>query len=144
MDYLAPEIVNQSLQNEKVDIWCLGILLYELVSGCVPFSAKNLQDKILVLKNLRLVFNGKMELSQDLKNLIALMLKRNPEERPNIFDIFAHKWMVFYAKKLDIDINRYLDLSKNTQVNLSTNIKKSSKDEECIFIISSEINLNLI
>ena len=141
MDYLAPEIVNQSTQNEKVDIWCLGILLYELVSGCVPFSAKNLQDKILVLKNLRLVYDGKMELSQELKNLISSLLKRNPEERPNIFDIFAHKWMVFYAQKLDIDINRYLDLSKNSQVNLST-IKKSIKDEECIIFIPSEINMN--
>ena len=133
MDYLAPEIVNQSTQNEKVDIWCLGILLYELVSGCVPFSAKNLQDKILALKNLRLVFDGKKELSQELKQLISCLLKRNPEERPNIFDIFAHKWMVFYAQKLDIDINRYLDLSKNSQVNLSI-IKKPTKDEECIII----------
>ena len=134
MDYLAPEIVNQSNQNEKIDIWCLGVLLYELVSGVVPFPAKNLQDKMLVLKNLRLVFEGKMELTQELKNLISLLLKKNPEERPNICEIFAHKWMTFYAKKLDIDINRYLELTKTLQIN-SLTFKKPSKDEDCIFFI---------
>lgn len=37
-DYLAPEIILGDPQNEKVDVWALGILLFELVKGKAPFS----------------------------------------------------------------------------------------------------------
>ena len=37
-EYMAPEMVNNSSYNEKVDVWSLGILLYELIHGKAPFS----------------------------------------------------------------------------------------------------------
>lgn len=41
-DYLAPEIAMKKPQNEKVDIWCVGILIYELINKKVPFSMKDI------------------------------------------------------------------------------------------------------
>jgi serine/threonine protein kinase len=37
-DYLAPEMITESGHSEKLDIWTMGILLYELVVGKAPFT----------------------------------------------------------------------------------------------------------
>jgi len=43
-DYLAPELITSGLQNFSVDWWCLGILLFEMLVGRVPFcDAKNIE-----------------------------------------------------------------------------------------------------
>ena len=39
---MPPEIVNEKIYTEKVDIWSLGILLYEMIHGKAPFKASNL------------------------------------------------------------------------------------------------------
>lgn len=38
-EYLSPEVANKKQQNEKVDIWCLGILIYELFHKKTPFES---------------------------------------------------------------------------------------------------------
>ena len=40
-DYVAPEIITQNGHNKAVDIWCFGIILYEMMYGIAPFFAKN-------------------------------------------------------------------------------------------------------
>ena len=47
--YMAPEMLEGSSYNEKVDIWSCGVILYVMLSGCPPFEArrqKELTDKI--------------------------------------------------------------------------------------------------
>src|ERR1043165_5606986 len=39
LDYLAPEMVKRQLYNEKVDVWALGIICYELLVGAPPFES---------------------------------------------------------------------------------------------------------
>ena len=43
-EYMAPEIYKRGLQNEKVDIWALGVLLYEITQRKTPFKGMNLQE----------------------------------------------------------------------------------------------------
>lgn len=38
-EYLAPEMLNNQGHDEKIDIWCIGILLYELLTGQTPFNS---------------------------------------------------------------------------------------------------------
>ena len=37
VDYLAPEMINKTGHDEKLDIWCIGVLVYELLTGKTPF-----------------------------------------------------------------------------------------------------------
>ena len=39
--YMAPEIVMQDMYTEKVDVWSLGCIVYQLLTGITPFDAKN-------------------------------------------------------------------------------------------------------
>ena len=46
-DYIAPEIINQtSINNKSIDWWSLGVIAYEMMIGCPPFSAMTV-DEIL-------------------------------------------------------------------------------------------------
>ena len=40
-EYLSPEMINGKEYNEKIDIWSLGIIMYELLIGKTPFKPKN-------------------------------------------------------------------------------------------------------
>jgi serine/threonine protein kinase len=41
LDYLPPEMVEGRIHNENVDVWSLGVLLYELIVGVPPFEVAN-------------------------------------------------------------------------------------------------------
>ena len=40
--YMAPELVKQQIYTEKVDVWSLGCIVYQLMSGITPFDGKTL------------------------------------------------------------------------------------------------------
>jgi aurora kinase len=44
LDYLSPEMVEGRIHNESVDVWSLGILLYELLCGKPPFEEEAGQE----------------------------------------------------------------------------------------------------
>ena len=41
--YMAPELINHQKYSEKVDVWGLGIITYQLLSGKTPFDGKNIK-----------------------------------------------------------------------------------------------------
>ena len=41
VDYLAPEMIDKSGHDERLDIWCIGVLVYELLTGKTPFVVNN-------------------------------------------------------------------------------------------------------
>jgi len=91
-EYMSPEVVFKKPYNANIDVWSLGILLYELITGGSPFRAKNLQDITLKFKNHKdLLFPDYVP--HDLRNLISGILKMNPEQRLTIPQILTHKWM---------------------------------------------------
>src|SRR3990167_7279480 len=54
-EYLCPEMITKQGHDQKVDVWCLGILMYELLSGKTPFVSEvhsekmNLEDRFRAL-----------------------------------------------------------------------------------------------
>ena len=84
---MAPEILNENSYNNSVDIWSLGILLYEMLYGFTPFkNGSNLGTRIVSFNN-----GSTNKVSFETKDLIRQMLMSNPRKRISIKEIFNHK-----------------------------------------------------
>ena len=66
---LAPEIIKEKGHDEKVDIWCIGVLLFELMTGSVPFQGKDIESLKSNILHLRI--NWPKEMNKDAKDLIS-------------------------------------------------------------------------
>lgn len=97
-DYLAPEMILERGHNEKLDVWTLGILTFELIVGKAPFtpgtkpSDKKKAQKMLeknILKNM-IDFPG--HVSKEAINLIGALLQKKPADRPSCKEALMHKW----------------------------------------------------
>lgn len=69
-EYVAPEVVLQKGHNKTVDIWCFGILLYEMVVGLPPFYSKNQNTMLNWIVHAEPVFPKLVPVSDELQDLI--------------------------------------------------------------------------
>ena len=78
--------------------------LFVLLAGEAPFNAKEDQEIMQKIQNASLVFKSKSwaQVSQEAKNLIKLMLKKDFNERPTMFDVMEHPWVKTHLKKNNI------------------------------------------
>ena len=100
MEYMAPEIVGSENYDYSVDIWSLGILLYELLFGHSPFKGSNTNNIIQNIKSHELNYDDKnKKISKSCKDLIQKLLNMNPQKRLKIKDILEHPFIKKHAKK---------------------------------------------
>ena len=100
VEYMAPEIVGSENYDYGVDIWSLGILLYELLYGHSPFKANNTKNVILNIKSHELTYDDTNKtVSKSCKDLIQKILNNNPQKRYKIKDILEHPFVKKYSEK---------------------------------------------
>ncbi len=90
---MAPEILRYERYDAKADLWSVGTVLYEMVTGRPPFRASNhveLLRKIEAADD-SIKFPKETILSSDLKALIRALLKRHPVERLSFENFFANR-----------------------------------------------------
>jgi serine/threonine protein kinase len=80
-DYLAPEVITSDVQDDKLDIWCLGVLLYEIIHKRPPFLAKNVAQLLREIKSQPISF--KSDVNEDFKQIIRMCLNHDPKGRPS-------------------------------------------------------------
>ena len=100
--YLAPEILEEKGHNEAVDIWCIGVLLFELVTAAVPFQGNDidtLKENILKLK-----ITWPKDINTDAKNLIMKILKLDPKQRLPLEEMLKHPFITKFIP----DATKYL------------------------------------
>lgn len=97
LDYMAPEMIMGSGHSFKLDIWTLGVLLYELTHGVPPFNAKMDVDKAQQILNLEIKFAKGT--SPELQDLIQKILKVEPTDRPTLEQIANHPFCNEVAKE---------------------------------------------
>ncbi|KAL6707224.1 spindle assembly checkpoint kinase [Coniothyrium glycines] len=106
LDYLSPEVALMMLKPGKspefytkaIDLWSLGVLMYELLVGRPPFERKNgaaTRKKIANFKGNGLKFPGHVSLPAE--ELIQQMLNFDAEQRLSLDDVLAHPWIVHHV-----------------------------------------------
>lgn len=91
--YMAPEILRYEKYDAKADLWSVGTVLYEMVTGKPPFRAANHVDLLRKIEQGDDVikFSRDYEVSTAMKALIRGLLKRNPVERISFENFFDHE-----------------------------------------------------
>ena len=96
--YLAPEVYTNKPYDFKVDVWSIGVILYYLLSGILPFDDENLNDELIGKKIVfshhefaKEFFEGR---SRMVINLIEKCLEKNPEKRIDINEFLNDDWFV--------------------------------------------------
>ena len=129
--YVSPEVINGENYSYECDIWSLGVLMFFLLSGKLPFDGITPNDIFNSIKNKKISFNEKIwnDVSLEAKNLIKCMLIKDKNKRININQILDSSWVSNGLIKYNIKStlhNKDYCLS-----NLKNNLKK---------MIESQIN----
>ncbi|PWN53693.1 Pkinase-domain-containing protein [Violaceomyces palustris] len=91
--YAAPEMLaGKRYTGEEVDIWSLGVILYALLCGALPFDDDD--DDVMKAKILKGDYEIPDVLSEEAKDLISSILQQDPLQRPTIKSILAHPWFI--------------------------------------------------
>ena len=146
VEYMAPEIVGSENYDFGVDIWSLGILLYEMVIGHSPFKAKNMKSVILNIKSHDLTYEK--PLSRECRNLIEKILNINPQKRLKIKDILEHPFVKKYSNNYLLRKNLDFNYSNNNYISVNkifnTSAKKQTNKNDNQSFIRSKCNTKYI
>lgn len=92
LSHLAPEqICGNAYSGEKIDIWSIGIILYSLLVGKIPFKATVPQQYLDDIRNVR--YSIPDSVSPEARDLISRMLVFTPTKRLSCEQIAEHPWM---------------------------------------------------
>lgn len=94
MEYLAPEMVNNNVHSGGIDLWCLGILTYEFLTGKTPFESKNrnMREAYRRINSLRYAIPEGV--SPHAADFISRLLVLNPGERMGLDDALGHPFIL--------------------------------------------------
>ncbi|KAJ3075647.1 hypothetical protein HDU98_007331 [Podochytrium sp. JEL0797] len=95
--YAAPEMITgKKYSGPRADIWSLGVIIYTLLCGYLPFDDDN--EAIIHQKINALDYELPDFLSDDSKSLISQILRINPTDRISVHDILTHPWFTSFPR----------------------------------------------
>ena len=130
LDYLPPEMVLNGGQrvtyDHTVDVWCLGVLMYEFLYGNPPFFVPDSDDDTTTYKRIKAVdlrFPADIPVSDDAKDLIRRLIVKEPKDRMRLVDVVQHRWLIRHTG---------IDLAKR-RVERMKRWEKNSRREGSLF-----------
>ncbi|KAI6651752.1 Serine/threonine-protein kinase pim-2 [Oopsacas minuta] len=120
--YCPPEwITKRSYHAEPATVWSLGILLFDMLEGDIPFD----KDCDIALANLTFSKSS----SKDAEDLIRKMLSLSPDSRPSLDQILRHPFMKHHSsqQKHKQQLPKAIVLKASSLINLSVCIPTTSK-----------------
>lgn len=88
--YISPEVLCRENLTKASDIYTLGIVMHEMLSGKLPFTEFAIDKLFASIQNSKLQISN--ELSKVAQNIIKMTLKRNPKQRPGFAELKKHEF----------------------------------------------------
>uniref|UniRef100_A0A8C4QDV1 Myosin light chain kinase, smooth muscle n=1 Tax=Eptatretus burgeri TaxID=7764 RepID=A0A8C4QDV1_EPTBU len=94
-EFVAPEVINYEPISYSTDMWSVGVICYILVSGLSPFMGDNDNETLANVTSVSWDFDDEAfdEISEDGKDFITQLLKKNSRVRPGSQQCQAHPWL---------------------------------------------------
>ncbi|XP_072547009.1 testis-specific serine/threonine-protein kinase 6-like [Salminus brasiliensis] len=91
--YAAPEVLmRKPYDPKKSDVWSLGVILYAMVTGSMPFKYQGCR-RLLQAQSKPLVYPCCIKVQKQCRNLISYMLHFDPATRPTATEVAQHPWL---------------------------------------------------
>ncbi|XP_023640253.1 serine/threonine-protein kinase ATG1c isoform X2 [Capsella rubella] len=141
--YMAPEIMQLQKYDAKADLWSVGAILFQLVTGRTPFTG-NSQIQLLqnIIRSTELQFPVDCrDLSLDCIDLCQKLLRRNPVERLTFEEFFNHPFLSdrqaydFSRSRLGL---RTMDGFLSSESSPSRNMEESSQEDCLPFLLDDD------
>lgn len=97
LDFLSPEMCEGREYDTSIDLWSLGVLLYEMLYGQPPFEEPSETDTKERIRQVDIVF-PEGGVSDRAKHLIRSLLRRNPAKRLPLNHVLCHPWILEHAR----------------------------------------------
>ncbi|KAE8292479.1 Serine/threonine-protein kinase ULK1 [Larimichthys crocea] len=92
--YMAPEVIMSQHYDAKADLWSIGTIVYQCLTGKAPFHASTPQElRLFYESNRNLLPNIPKETSSNLRHLLVRLLQRNHKERISFDEFFHHPFL---------------------------------------------------
>jgi serine/threonine protein kinase len=94
--YLAPEMLQRHAYDKAIDVWALGIIVFVLLCGCLPFDddSSRITSEVVARKKFALRFpRWASNLSPSAKELLQKLLDVNPKTRITAEEALRHPWV---------------------------------------------------
>ncbi|XP_037393798.1 MAP/microtubule affinity-regulating kinase 3 isoform X15 [Pygocentrus nattereri] len=127
--YAAPELFQgKKYDGPEVDVWSLGVILYTLVSGSLPFDGQNLKE--LRERVLRGKYRIPFYMSTDCENLLKRFLVLNPAKRGTLEQIMKDRWINagFEEDELKPFVEPELDISDQKRIDIMVGMGYSREE----------------
>ncbi|XP_060112490.1 LOW QUALITY PROTEIN: aurora kinase B [Heteronotia binoei] len=98
LDYLPPEMVEGRPHDEKVDVWCIGILCYEFLVGHPPFESASHTETYRRIVAVDLKFPTFVP--EGARDLISRLLRRIPSQRLSLQGVKEHPWVKANSRRV--------------------------------------------
>ena len=102
LDYMAPEMIKGLTHSYEVDVWALGVLLYEMLHGYPPFQGTKESEKCYNIANCDYKFAD--WISSTAKDLIKQMIKKVPGDRIHLKSALNHQFFLTQENELKITL----------------------------------------
>ena len=127
--YSAPEILSNKYDATS-DVWSIGVIIYQMFYGEVPFGGDNINELYSNIKNGKIIHTSCT--SNNLRDLLDLIFVKNYKKRINVNKCLEHSW--FYVgnktpKSTDVFKNCIIE-EINTDINAVKNIEKGNNSSE--------------
>nr|XP_012594119.1 ribosomal protein S6 kinase alpha-6 isoform X7 [Microcebus murinus]XP_012594120.1 ribosomal protein S6 kinase alpha-6 isoform X7 [Microcebus murinus] len=101
VEYMAPEVVNRRGHSQSADWWSYGVLMFEMLTGTLPFQGKDRNETMNMILKAKL--GMPQFLSPEAQSLLRMLFKRNPANRLGSEGVEEIKRHLFFA---NIDWNK--------------------------------------
>lgn len=146
--YMAPEILNYNKYTDKADLWSIGVILYEMLTGKTPYEVFSIYALVKQIEGKPILYpHKKYPISKIANDLLFSLLEKNPNNRISWDDFFNHEWLLRDINPIYISIHKkeekeyeYEDKEEEDEDKV---VEKEEEDEETDDFLGEDLQFDL-